>query len=458
MPSTSPPRPDAAGPHGRLRGARRRLSPPAWGLLAAVVLLVLAMAVPALTGWNVRVRWFPPIHAEWQPRLGAGTVPALLVAGLAGWQAAQRARTLSWPALLLVTWLTGVVWMLSLAFIDGASGVGRILDDDYEYLHTARTFAHDVPTLLGQYVERIPYAAEPDNWPVHIAGHPPGAVLFFIGLVRLGLGTGFEAGTAVVLVAATTPLAVLTVARLLGAEQRARTALPFLVLGPAAIWQAVSADAVFAAVAAWGTAALAAGATRRSALWSLVAGVLLGSCVMMSYGLPLLGLLAVAVLLVARSWFPLPWAVASALAVVLAFVPFGFAWWEALPVLQERYFEGVGGRRPAAYWLWGNLAALTFATGPLLGAALVAAWRPMVAAVRRPSRDVLATLTLAGVAMVVAANLSQMSRAEVERIWLPFVPWLMLSVAFLPERWRRRGLWLQVAFALVVAHLLWTDW
>ena len=62
------------------------------------------------------------------------------------------------------------------------------------------------------------------------------------------------------------------------------------------------------------------------------------------------------------------------------------------------------------------------------------------------------------VAMVVAADLSQMSRAEVERIWLPFVPWLLLGCALLPERWRRRGLVLQVVTALVIQHLLFTGW
>jgi methylthioxylose transferase len=62
------------------------------------------------------------------------------------------------------------------------------------------------------------------------------------------------------------------------------------------------------------------------------------------------------------------------------------------------------------------------------------------------------------VAIVVIANLSQMSRAEVERIWLPFVPWLLISCALLPERWRRWGLAGQVITALVVQHLLWTDW
>ena len=51
-----------------------------------------------------------------------------------------------------------------------------------------------------------------------------------------------------------------------------------------------------------------------------------------------------------------------------------------------------------------------------------------------------------------------MSRAEVERIWLPFVPWLLLSCALLPEPWRRRGLVVQVVLALAVQHLLLTGW
>ena len=77
-------------------------------------------------------------------------------------------------------------------------------------------------------------------------------LLFFVALVRLGLGSTGCRGTRVTLVAATVPAAVLVTLRLLGAEQLGRLAAPFLVLGPAAVWSAVSADAVFAAVGAWG--------------------------------------------------------------------------------------------------------------------------------------------------------------------------------------------------------------
>ena len=59
---------------------------------------------------------------------------------------------------------------------------------------------------------------------------------------------------------------------------------------------------------------------------------------------------------------------------------------------------------------------------------------------------------------MLVADATQMSKAEVERIWLPFVPWILLSCALLPERWRRRGLGLQLAVALAVEHLLNTGW
>ncbi|RYU14332.1 hypothetical protein [Nocardioides iriomotensis] len=428
------------------RAARR-------GLTVALVLMVAAVLVPALAGWNVRVNSFPPLHARWDPRWGVGTVPALALAVLLGHGFAGRARSLRWRTLLLVTFLAGLAWMLSLALVDGISGVGHILGTDYEYLQTARA-TDDLPATLREYVSRIRYDAAPDNWPVHIAGHPPGALVFFVALVRIGLGSGLAAGVVVVLLAATTAVATLVTVRTLGAEDLARRAAPYLVVGPAAIWQAVSADAMFAAVAAWGLAALAAASTRRSVTWALLAGLLLGYCVMLSYGLPLLGVLALAVMWLGGSWRPLVPAALAALGVVAVFHAFGFSYAEALPAIRDRYFEGVGGRRPAAYWLWGGPAALLFATGPLLGAGLGA----LAAQAHRRAVGAVAALSGAAVVSVLLATASQMSKAEVERIWLPFVPWLLLSCALLPDRWQRPALAAQAGFALLVQHLLFTGW
>ena len=463
-------RADPAGATVPGRAARR-------GLVAALVLMAAAMVVPAVTGWNVRVNSFPPLHAAWDPRVGPGTLPALVLAALAGWQAVRLAERLRWRTLFLVGFLAGLGWLLALALVDGPDGIGHVLDTDYEYLQTARA-TDDLPATLREYVSRIRYDAAPDNWPVHVAGHPPGALTFFVLLVRIGLGSGLAAGLVVTVLAATTAVAVLVTVRVLGAEDAARRAAPFVVLAPAAIWQAVSADAMFAAVAAWGLAALAMAATAardagrrddrpagaehdvparwRAAGWSVAAGLLLGCCVMLSYGLPLLAVLAVAVLWLGGSWRPLVPAATAALAVVGVFALLGFSYPDALAALHDRYFEGVGGRRPASYWLWAGPAALLFATGPLLGAGLGqlgARWRGRT----RPVR-VVTVLAGAAAASVLLADASQMSKAEVERIWLPFVPWLLLSCALLPERWRRGGLVLQLGFALVVQHLLATGW
>ena len=431
------------------------------GLTTGLVLMAAAVAVPAVSGWDVHVRWFPPLHAEWDPRVGVGTLPALVLGVLVTAYGTDLAQRLPWGRLLATTYAGGLAWMVSLGLVDGVGGLGRVLDHPYEYLRTARV-THDFPATLREYVDRIPYSAEPDNWPVHVAGHPPGALGFFVALDRIGLGGWLAAGLVVTVLAASTAVAVLVTLRLLGAEALARRAAPFLVVGPAAIWQCVSADALFAAVAAWGMAALAAAATARPGTrllgWSVVAGTLLGGCVMLSYGLPLLGLLAVAVLVAARSWRPLVPAALAAAAVVGAFAVAGFAWWEALPVLRERYWDGVASNRPPAYWMWGNLAALLFCTGPLSAAGVAHTLARVRDAVLDPGRRAVTLLVGAGVAMVLAADASQMSRAEVERIWLPFVPWLLVSCAVLPTRWRRRGLALQVVAALVVQHLLHPDW
>ncbi|MDO8382385.1 MAG: hypothetical protein Q7T17_05345 [Microbacterium sp.] len=132
---------------------------------------------------------------------------------------------------------------------------------------------------------------------------------------------------------------------------------------------------------------------------------------------------------------------------------------------------------PPGYWMWGNLAAVSVSAGPWVGAAVGAAiasipwasWRTWF----RPlsvspvldldddgerARRTVAWLALAGLTMCLLADVSQMSRAEVERIWLPFVPWILLGAALLPQRWRRAGLPAQAWFALVVQHLLATGW
>jgi hypothetical protein len=65
-------------------------------------------------------------------------------------------------------------------------------------------------------------------------------------------------------------------------------------------------------------------------------------------------------------------------------------------------------------------------------------------------------LAAAALAAVLVADVSGMSKAEVERIWLPFAVWLAGPCALLP----RTRCWLaaQAVLALAVNHLLLTVW
>lgn len=73
-----------------------------------------------------------------------------------------------------------------------------------------------------------------------------------------------------------------------------------------------------------------------------------------------------------------------------------------------------------------------------------------------PQRLVL--LVLAAFLMLLAADLSGMSKAETERIWQPFMLWLLPAAALLPAPGRRGWLAAQAVVALLVNHLLWTGW
>ncbi len=443
-------------------GAGRRATV---GLAAGAVVVLAAMLLPVLTGVDVRVGTAPPLLGDWAARVWWSTPVAVAVAGVTAWGGLPAAlHRLSWRRLLALSWVASAGWMVSLALVDGPDGMGRVLDGSTEYLQSART-VDDVGQMLRTYLSRIPLDA-PDNWPVHLAGHPPGAVLMFVGLDRIGLGSWQAVGAVVVAVAATVPAAVAATLDRLGRRGQARAVLPYLVIGPAAVLMAVSADALFTAIGAWAAAALAAAcAARRPAArlaLAVAAGLLFGWCVMVSYGLLLLGALALAVLVASRGSVRdrlavCGVAVVAALAVVVCFAGLGFAWWEGYPVLHERYWSGFASQRPSWYWVFGNVGALVIVAGPMLPAALASGW-PALRAVRAWAAEPIVPLVVSGLVMVGVANLSLMSKAEVERIWLPFVPWLLLSLLWLPPRWQRWALLAQAVTAVALQHVIRTIW
>ncbi|MEU7402773.1 MULTISPECIES: hypothetical protein [Streptomyces] len=432
---------------------------------AAAVLLVVAAIVVGRTVYtydDLIVGW-PPLLGRWDPHPGPGTPAAVAVAVAVVVYGPSVAARLPWRALPPAAWGTAMAWTWSLALIDGwERGIAGRLTTSQEYLSVIDRW-HDIPATLRDFNGHI-LLHSPDNWPAHVAGHPPASTLTYVLLDRIGLGGGGWAGALTITVGATGCAAVLVAVRALSGEGLARRAAPFLALAPAAVWMGTSADGYFAAVAAWAVALLALAVTRRSPGWAAGSGLLFGLTCYLSYGLTLFAVIAAAVLVLGRRGVrerpvllvPL---LAGAAVVPVAFTAVGFDWWEAYRLLVERYYEGAAGVRPYAYWVWANLACTVLITGLATVAGLRRAGGVLV---RRRAGGVraeevrLAFLVAAALLALLAADLSGMSKAETERIWLPFALWLLPACAFLT---RPRG-WLaaQAVLALLLNHLLATGW
>ncbi|MFF5897760.1 hypothetical protein ACFY8O_17735 [Streptomyces argenteolus] len=458
--------PEETGPAPADGSADRRAD------LTAAAAGALLVAVAIAVGWviqegdgSLQVHW-PPLLASWDPHVGPGTPAAVAVAVAVVAHGPQLAARLPWRRLLLTCWTGSVAWILSLALIEGwYRGIARRLTTKHEYLRVIDRF-DDIGAALRGFTDHI-VIGPPGNWPAHVAGHPPGATLTFVGLDRVGLGGGAWAGMWCIVLGGSAAVAVMVALRALTGEHLARRAAPFLVLAPFAVWTGTSADGYFAAVAAWSVALLALAATRTArhpAAAALGSGLLFGFTCYLSYGLTLIAVLAAAVLVLARTARPLGPFLLGALVVPVAFTLAGFHWWEAYHLLVERYYQGAGGTRPYSYWVWANLACTTLAAGLATVAGLRRAAVSAPAAVRalRPGTTTasqrLALLTLAALLAIAAADLSGMSKAETERIWQPFVVWLMPVAALLPDIGTRRRLAAQAVLALLVNHLLWTGW
>ncbi|WP_307786653.1 hypothetical protein [Rhodococcus sp. KRD197] len=426
----------------------------------AVALVAVAFVVPYLGNELItpiinrtpqQVRDFAdaaPLFGFREIHFGWGTPFAVLIAVAGVLWGPELARRLPWRRLLLVVWATSAAWAMSLAMVDGwrRGFVDRLTSND-EYLHEVPSIT-DIPATLSEFSSRI-LDFQPDSWTTHVSGHPPGALLTFVWLDRIGLGGGAWASGLSVLVGSSAAAAVLVAVRALGDESMARRAAPFVTLAPTAIWIAASADAFFMGVVAWGIALLAVSTTKY--LWpaSIGAGVLLGFGIHLNYGLVLMGLPAVAVLIAARTAKPMIGAVIGALIVTAIFSAYGFWWFDGYELVKERYYQGIATDRPFAYWGWANIAALFCAVGVAVPAAF-----PRIFTRIAPIN----LLVIGAIAAVTAADLSQLSKAEVERIWLPFAMWMLLAPAVLPERTHRFWLALQVTAALAINHLLFTNW
>ncbi|GAA1077819.1 hypothetical protein [Tsukamurella strandjordii] len=447
MPSDSPAPPADA--------RRDRRSVLVWAALIAA-----AAVVPIMMGKDFRDRLVAeaaPLFGRIEPHVGVGTVPAVVIGAVVVLWGPAAARRLSLGRLAALSTAVLFLWSLSLGTVSGWHRFATKLTGYDQYLHEVPGARGDVAGAVREFARRIP-DYQPDSWTVHVSGHPPGALLTFVWLDRIGLGGGTWAALFCVAAGASSAAAILVTVRALAGADTARAVAPFAAVFPGALWMAPSGDAYFAGVAAWGIAALALAATsggRRAVGFGVAAGLILGWAIFLNYGLILMGVMAVAVLLIARNPRPLLTAIPAALFVVGAFAVAGFWWLDGYNAVVVRYYQGIASFRPFAYWGWANLAAAACAFGPA-GAAAIGRirdgrWRtPLLG---RPAA--LLGLVAAAVLMMLAADLSALSKAEVERIWLPFTVWIAAGAGLVRSGGGARA-WLavQVAGALVIAHVL----
>lgn len=386
-----------------------------------------------------------PLVGEPGLSLSTWIVPAAVVAAAVVAFGPALAAALRWRLLLLASAGATAAWAAALSAVRGPDSLLEPVRWPTEYLGEVGKVGH-IGSFLSHFTTRI------SEYTVHVRGHPPGMLLVLVGLDRIGLSGSGPAAALILLAGALAAPAALVALREVAGASLARSAAPFLILAPAAVWIATSADALFAGVGAWSVAliVLATGrAGRRAELLALAGGLLFGATLMLSYGLVLLGVVPLGVIVARRSTRVGLIALASASAVLAAFALAGFWWIDGLLATRDQYLAGIASDRPYGYFLLSNLAAFGLVIGPATVAALS----------RLRSRG--AWLLVGGATAAVAlAELSGMSKGEVERIWLPFAPWIVLAGCVLAVRGHAVRAWLgaQALTGLAIVLVVHTHW
>jgi hypothetical protein len=385
-----------------------------------------------------------PLYATWMPRWGPGLVLAAIVAAIVVRFDRDVAPHVSFRVLLVACAIGAAAWGISLALVDGAQGIVQGLDSRHHGYLVVLDRLPGPSEFVRTFTDRIA------GYPTHVRGHPPGVMVALLWLDRAGLASPRAVAALLVVAGASIPVAALLIARRVGGQDAARRAAPFLVLAPAAVWLVSNLDALYAAAGAWSVVLLVRGADsdgerqRIAAVCAFAGGLLFGAGLFLSYGLVPLAIVPGAVFVAARRWRALALATLGVACVVALFAASGFWWPDGLAATRAEYVKGIASVRPYGYFLLANLAAFAVAVG--IGAIAGIAW------VRDRRLWLLAGAALVAVAI---ADVSGMSKGEVERIWLPFWPFVALLAAQIPcGRERRWWLAAQASTAIAMVGLL----
>lgn len=390
-------------------------------------------------GWDWRFGW---------GLVGAGAVATIVVGSVVRgwwWRAGDR-------SVVAASSLASGGFALLLASTDGADGVRHGAVHRTEYLANLAV-TPPAGEFVRTFVERI------DDYSVHVRGHPPGFVLVLKGLDAVGLGGGWPTALASVVATIALTAGVLVTVWLAVDAGWMRRVAPLLIVPPYMLWMVTSADAVYAAAGAWGVAACAVG-LRRSGWTALAAGavggLLLASLLFMTYGGATFLLVPLTMAIAAwRNGAPgtarvIVAVIGAAATVTAAFAAAGFWWFAGAAETRDQYWAGTAQFRTWTYFGLANIAVALLALGPATFAGLT-----------RLRDGRVWVLVGGGLLALIASHLSQYSRGEVERIWLPFYPWIAVAGAMLIGSSRlRSAVWvgLQAVGAIVLQAALVSKW
>ncbi len=387
----------------------------------------------------------------WDWRFGWGLVGAVAI-GLAVVVATDRGWwwRISIRSTIVVTALTAGAFAVLLAATDGRDGLVHGATDRTEYLVNLK-----IAPPAGQFLRN--FVNDIDQYSVHVRGHPPGFILVLKAMDAVGFGGVWPAVGLSILGSVLLPAAVLIAVRVTAGDEWVRRCAPLLIVAPYAIWQVTSADAVYAAIGAWGVASCLLGLRQsrwRAAAWGVLAGTLLGGLLFLTYGgatFLLTPLVPVVVAFRRRAAGALPMlvgAITAGAAVTTGYAVLGFWWFDGAAETRRQYWAGTAQFRPLIYFALANLAVALIAIGP-------SGFEGLIRIVKqRKAVSQIAPLVIGGALALAASHLSQYTRAEVERIWLLFYPWLMISGGLLISNEKRRVGAIAVAAQVVTAVLL----
>jgi hypothetical protein len=382
-------------------------------------------AVTVAVGLYVRRFTDTPLGAPYPPSLGNLDVAAhpLLGASVAAFAAAvalaprlldERVR----PAAVAGVLLAGTL-VLRLALAAGRNGTtawDEVFDPERsfeavnEYLPALPALDYGPRFLLDRFAELVP------SFPVHVAGHPPGLLLV---LDAVGATTPARMAALCIAIGALSAPLTYGLARGLLDERGARVAGLLMAMAPGALMFGVtSADAVFLTLGL-----LAAWPLSRPSRAARVGGAgLLAVCTMFAWSLLAVGAWA-ALLSLRREGRRRALELSAICAVgVLALhgalaALSGFDAIGTILATEEVYRAGVASIRPYWYWVLGSPVGFLIVLGlPIMWLGL----RELA----RGTPEAVAIFTVLAIAAVMG-----FTKAETERIWLFFAPFVCLAAA-----------------------------